>query len=59
MGCAHHNPSRLGGHSPPYIWMNGTVEVEAREKIDAVSASKTKLKSVEDVIMANYQLGRE
>jgi Holliday junction DNA helicase RuvA len=33
--------------------------VEAREKIDAVSASKTKLKSVEDVILAIYQLGRE
>jgi holliday junction DNA helicase RuvA len=33
--------------------------VEAREKIDAVAANKTKLKSVEDVIMAIYQLGRE
>ena len=33
--------------------------VEAREKIDAVSSGKTKLKSVEDVIMAIYQLGRE
>ena len=33
--------------------------VEAREKIDAVSAGKTKLKSVEDVILAIYQLGRE
>ena len=33
--------------------------VEAREKIDAVSTSKAKLKSVEDVIMAIYQLGRE
>ncbi len=33
--------------------------VEAREKIDAVSAGKAKLKSVEDVIMAIYQLGRE
>lgn len=32
---------------------------EAREKIDAVAAQKTKLKSVEDVIMAIYQLGRE
>ncbi|MBC8113131.1 MAG: Holliday junction DNA helicase RuvA [Candidatus Saccharimonas sp.] len=33
--------------------------VEAREKIDAVSSGKTKLKSVEDVILAIYQLGRE
>jgi len=33
--------------------------VEAREKIDSVSAGKTKLKSVEDVILAIYQLGRE
>ena len=33
--------------------------VEAREKIDAVSAGKTKLKSVADVIMAIHQLGRE
>jgi len=33
--------------------------VEAREKVDAVSAGKTKLKSVEDVILAIYQLGRE
>ena len=33
--------------------------VEAREKIDAVSTGKTKLKSVEDVILAIYQLGRE
>ena len=33
--------------------------VEAREKIDAVSTGKAKLKSVEDVILAIYQLGRE
>lgn len=33
--------------------------VEAREKVDAVSAGKTRLKSVEDVILAIYQLGRE
>ena len=33
--------------------------VEARDKIDAVAAGKSKLKTVEDVILAIYQLSRD
>ncbi len=37
----------------------GYNSVEAREKIDTVAASKVKLKSVEDVILAIYQQDRK
>jgi Holliday junction DNA helicase RuvA len=37
----------------------GYNSVEAREKIDAVAATKVKLKSVEDVILAIYQQERK
>lgn len=37
----------------------GYTSVEAREKIDTVAASKVKLKSVEDVILAIYQQDRK
>ena len=37
----------------------GYNSVEAREKIDTVAATKVKLKSVEDVILAIYQQERK
>lgn len=37
----------------------GYTAPEARQKIDAVADTKQKFKTVEDVILAIYQLGRD